>query len=191
MSKKASKTKKPYAPRYEKKTDNPKMGRRKKPIDWDIAKRLCECHCTRQEIAAKLGVAVTTMKERCFNENGITFEQFYNDGVKTGNASIRAVQYSKALKGDNTMLLWLGKNRLGQTDRHEVEINAKPFIIENPQGGEAIKLGIEDRPQIEGDVIDVEAIEQAEAARYDSEQELAREGEDDEYTKDEHDGRGQ
>ena len=189
MTKKASKTKKPYAPRYKKKTNNPKMGRKKKPIDWDIAKRLCECHCTRQEIAAKLGVAVTTMKERCFNENGITFEQFYNEGVKTGNASIRAVQYSKALKGDNTMLLWLGKNRLGQSDRQEVEVKVKPFVIEDPSGGNAMQLGVQSVEEIEGDVIDVEAIEQSEAARYDAESDTKDEV-DDEHTKDEQDRPG-
>ena len=180
------KTKKKKAPAVK-----PKMGRPPKSLDWEVVKNLCTTHHTQAEIAAILNVDINTLKSRCMADNSITFSQFYRKYLQVGKSSIRKKVWEEALGGNTTVLMHQARHILGQWDKQEVEVKVKPFIIENPQGGEAIKLGVEDRPQIEGDVIDVETIEQAEAARYDSEQELAREGEDDEYTKDEHDGRGQ
>ena len=35
-------------------------------------------------------------------------------------SSLRRKQFEMAMKGDRTMLVWLGKNMLGQKDRHEL-----------------------------------------------------------------------
>ena len=151
------------------------MGRPKKPINWVSAQRLCESHCTHAEIAYKLDIALNNLNDRCIVEQGMTFSEFYNKNKHAGKANIRAVQYSKALKGDNTMLVWLGKNNLGQSDKTEVDIHVKPYVIESPDGREVIKLGVKDTAAIEGevdpaDVIDVEAIEQSEGKYYDGDE---------------------
>ncbi len=164
-----AKAKKKPKPRYTKKTNNPKMGRPKKPINWVTAQRLCESHCTISEIAYKLDVDQGTLHDRAIDELGITFSEFYSKNKHAGKANIRAVQYSKALKGDNTMLVWLGKNNLGQSDKTELEVNIKPYVIESPDGKEVIKLGVQDIAEIEGETIDLEAIEESEGTYYSSE----------------------
>ena len=185
--KKKKKPKLRYAPSP---NGNPKgSGRKPKPIDWDIVRNLCEAHCTQAEVAAKMNLNITTLKQRCIQEHGIDFTTFYKEGIKTGNASIRAIQYAKAMDGDNTMLLWLGKNRLGQTDRQEVEVKVKPFILEDPNGGKAMELGVQPVEELDGEVIDVEAIEQSEATRYDAESDTT-EGIEDVNSKDEQDRPG-
>lgn len=40
-------------------------------------------------------------------------------GQGKGRASLRRAQFLAALKGDRTMLIWLGKQLLGQTDKVE------------------------------------------------------------------------
>ena len=167
-----AKAKKKPKPRYTKKTNNPKMGRPKKPINWVTAQRLCESHCTHAEIAYKLDIAPNNLNDRCIVEQGMTFSEFYNKNKHAGKANIRAVQYSKALKGDNTMLVWLGKNNLGQSDKTEIDIHVKPYVIESPDGKEVIKLGVQDTAEIEAaDIIDVETIDQSEGKYYDGDSE--------------------
>lgn len=41
-------------------------------------------------------------------------------GKETGKASLRGKQFAVAMTGNPTMLIWLGKNMLGQKDQVEV-----------------------------------------------------------------------
>jgi len=40
-----------------------------------------------------------------------------------GKASLRRTQWKAATGGNSTMMVWLGKNVLGQTDKQEIEHN--------------------------------------------------------------------
>ena len=42
-------------------------------------------------------------------------------GAGAGNVSLRRAQWAAAMKGDRTMLVWLGKQNLGQRDVQRVE----------------------------------------------------------------------
>ena len=164
-------TKKPRpTTRYKKKESNPLgAGRKPKPLDWDIARNLCEAHCTQAEVAAKLNINISTLKDRCIQEQGIEFAQFYKQWKDVGNSSLRAVQYAKAIKGDNQLLIWLGKNRLNQVDRQEIQVNVRPFVIENPSGNELTNLGVDEMPVLEGETIDPESIAVSEETYYSNE----------------------
>ena len=66
-----------------------------------------------EEIACLLG----------FGRNLLFTNESYSTALKRGehdcNSSLRRKQYQLAMKGDKTMLVWLGKQRLHQRDRHE------------------------------------------------------------------------
>ena len=47
------------------------------------------------------------------------YRDAYDQGVAEGDVSLRRAQYDSAMKGKTGMLVWLGKNRLNQTDRVE------------------------------------------------------------------------
>jgi hypothetical protein len=40
----------------------------------------------------------------------------WDSGLAVGNINLRAKQYQRAMAGNTRMLIWLGKQRLGQTD---------------------------------------------------------------------------
>lgn len=65
--------------------------------------------CTDNEIAA-----VARVSER-------TLQRHFDTQLKSGRANLRAnlrtAQVRRALDGDNTMLIWLGKQYLGQRDQ--------------------------------------------------------------------------
>ena len=104
------------------------MGRPKKPIDWDMVKKLCGIHCTGEEIASVVDVHYDTLNNRCNEEYGINFSEYYKKASATGKTSLRRKQYEVAMKGNTTMLVWLGKNILGQRDTIETDVKELPSI---------------------------------------------------------------
>ena len=92
------------------------MPRKKIEIDAEQVRGLARLGCTWDEIAGVLGIARTTLAVRMREKK---FRDAYEQGVAEGDVSIRRAQYESAMKGKTGMLVWLGKNRLNQTDRVE------------------------------------------------------------------------
>lgn len=97
------------------------MARPKKNIDYVTVEKLASIQCTQEEIANFLGISTRTLqrdKEFC---------RIYKKGMENGKMSLRRMQFKKANEGNVSMLIWLGKQYLGQTDKvennntHEIE----------------------------------------------------------------------
>ena len=91
------------------------MARPKKKIDYEQVKKLAVMHCTQIEIAEFLGLHVRTLqrdKEFC---------RIYKEACASGAMSLRRMQWAAANKGNTTMLVWLGKQYLGQRDKQEID----------------------------------------------------------------------
>lgn len=100
-----------------------KMGRPKIVIDFDKVANMCAIQCTGEEIAAVLGINYDTLVARIKEEYGLTFSEYYKTKSAVGKMSLRRKQYEVATKGkgNTTMLIWLGKQHLGQADKKEIE----------------------------------------------------------------------
>jgi len=100
------------------------LGRPVSQIDWKKVEDLLMAGCMGTGIAAYLGISAQTLYDRCFIEKGILFSQFSHEKKEKGDEILRAHQYAKALgltdKGDNTLLIWLGKTRLKQIDASQL-----------------------------------------------------------------------
>lgn len=96
-------------------------GRTPIEIDWKKVDFYIEAGCSGYEIAAMIGVHHETIYNRVEKEFGMKYTEYSDKKRPKGDASIKVVQYQKALKGDNSMLVWLGKNRLKQKDREKDE----------------------------------------------------------------------
>ena len=83
-------------------------GRKKIELDEDLLFKLAECHCSVKEIAYFMGVSAFTLRNR--------FQHVMDRGFAAGKMRLRKAQYRKALEGNPVMLIWLGKNVLGQKD---------------------------------------------------------------------------
>jgi len=89
------------------------MARPRKEINYTQARRLAEIQCTIDEIAHVLGVSDTTLKRN------VEFRAIYDQAREKGKTSLRRLQWAAARRGSTAMLIWLGKQYLGQTDRVE------------------------------------------------------------------------
>lgn len=97
--------------------------------DWQKIKGLCQILCTGEEIADILEVSYDTLQRRVTETHGISFADFYKKMSANGKASLRRKQYKKAVEdGNTTMLIWLGKQYLGQKDQQEISSN-NPIIL--------------------------------------------------------------
>lgn len=92
------------------------MARPEKPIDWKKVEEMLMANCHGTEISAYYDMHPDTFYRRVEEEYGMGFTAFSAEKKRKGDILLRQAQYSKAIKGDNTMLIWLGKLRLDQKD---------------------------------------------------------------------------
>lgn len=85
-----------------------------KEIDYEACEKLARIMCTQSEIAEVLGVSLSTL------EHDKEFLRIHKKGQENGRASLRRMQYKGAEAGNPTMLIWLGKQYLGQRDKQEL-----------------------------------------------------------------------
>ncbi len=98
-----------------------KMGRPRIQIDFEKLDLMCAVQCTLVEIAGYFECSVDTVERAIKREKGVTFAEYFEQKRCDGKVSLRRRQYQAAMAGDRTMLVWLGKQWLGQTDRLETQ----------------------------------------------------------------------
>ncbi|HLY69206.1 MAG TPA: hypothetical protein VKR53_05725 [Puia sp.] len=115
----------------------PGSGRKCKPIDWKQVENMLMAGCSGIQIAAVIGVHPMTLYERCKKDQKCDFTDFLCEKREKGNAALLGKQYEIAMKGDKTMLVWLGKNRCNQADKWEskIETNEQSIQIYLPDNG--------------------------------------------------------
>ena len=105
------------------------MARPRITIDWDQVDKMCAIHCRGKEQAAILGVSYDTLNRACQREYECSFAEYFRQKASHGRMSLRRKQYTAAMDGNTTMLVWLGKNWLGQADQPEQEAQDLPPIV--------------------------------------------------------------
>jgi hypothetical protein len=88
------------------------MARPRKEIDEDKLRQLASLGLSNAEIAAVLDCSPDTIERN--------YADVLEEGRHRRNASLRRKQYEIAMQGHPTMLIWLGKQFLGQSDKQEV-----------------------------------------------------------------------
>lgn len=88
------------------------LGRPPLNIDPEQVKKLAAIQCTMVEIAHVVNCSVDTLERH--------FADIIKEGRSFGVMSQKRKMFEKVLEGDNTMIIWFGKNYCGQSDRHEI-----------------------------------------------------------------------
>lgn len=96
-----------------------KRGRKKRPIDWDLVGKMIMAGSNGAQVAASISIDYSTLVRRCMEDLNTNFTDFLNEKREAGNTLILNKQFDTAIKGNVPMLIWLGKQRLDQTDKRE------------------------------------------------------------------------
>lgn len=94
-------------------------GRPKIELDWNEFDKLCQLQCTLREIASWFDCSEDTIERRCQDTHGMKFADYYAQRRGKGKISLRRKQFDVAIAGNVSMLIWLGKQYLGQSDKQE------------------------------------------------------------------------
>lgn len=85
------------------------MARPKKQVDEALLEKLASIQCTNEELSNMVGVSIDTLLRR--------YATLIKKARDNGKKSLRRMQWEAAQKGNVTMLIWLGKQYLGQKDK--------------------------------------------------------------------------
>ncbi len=92
-----------------------KTGRPLLTPDTDLIEKLAAIGCPNKEIASIIGISVDTLANR--------FSDFVDKGRLNGKTRLRKKQIEVAMSGNVTMLIFLGKNMLGQADVAKLDVS--------------------------------------------------------------------
>ncbi len=105
------------------------MSRPEKPIDWKRVDELLMAGCLGTEIASHFDMHHETFYNRIQQQYGMGFTAYCSEKRAKGDSLLRETQYKKALKNDNSMLIWLGKQRLEQREPDQRSIQTHDVTI--------------------------------------------------------------
>jgi len=94
-------------------------GRPRVAINWEEFDKLCGLQCTLGEIASWFDCSPDTIERAVNREKNTSFADYFAKKRCSGMVSLRRAQYQAATKGNATMLIWLGKQWLGQRDTRQ------------------------------------------------------------------------
>jgi hypothetical protein len=92
-----------------------------KKLDEEQLLTLAEMDCTVEEIAAVMKCSKKHLQRY--------YRHIITQGREQGKASLRRFQFDAARRGNPALLIWLGKQRLNQKDKHELEIDKNPLVV--------------------------------------------------------------
>lgn len=120
------------------------MARPRKEINWDEFDKLCQLHATQTEIASWFAISVDTIDRAVKRTHGVGFAEYYAQKAAGGKISLRRQQWQMAMKGDKTMLIWLGKQHLEQSDKMDQRTKNEHTVREVPATPESLRAELDD-----------------------------------------------
>lgn len=69
--------------------------------------------------AERLGLNIETLTNKIKERTGLSFPEYKEQKKEAMRVTLRKKQYDVAMAGNVSMLIWLGKNELGQSDKLE------------------------------------------------------------------------
>jgi hypothetical protein len=111
-------------------------------LDERQIKELAEIQCTMEEISHVMGCSVDTLENR--------YSDIIKEGRSHGKSSLRRMQYRKALEGNPTMLIWLGKHYLDQKEAVQLLGTQEPEVrklLQRWEDGRDLRTGAPFKPK--------------------------------------------
>lgn len=106
-----------------------KRGPKKIKVNWEEFDKLCYLQCTLREIASWFDCSEDTIERRCVEEKSMKFADYYREKACKGKISLRRSQFQVASNGNVSMLIWLGKQYLGQSDKQNIVSKEDRFTL--------------------------------------------------------------
>lgn len=104
------------------------MSRPEKTIDWELVDNLLRADCDGTQIAEFFTMHPDTLYRRTEERYGMGFSAYQQAKRMEGNAMLLGKQFQAAMAGDRAMMIWLGKQRLNQSEKVEQKTEIKTRV---------------------------------------------------------------
>lgn len=102
------------------------IGPPKKKVDWEVVDKMLKFQCSSTEIAGYFNIHRQTLYDKVSEEFDCTWTEYAASRQSCGLGLLRCTQFEKAFntysKANAQLLIWLGKQYLGQKDGVQTEI---------------------------------------------------------------------
>ena len=88
-------------------------------VKWKEFETLCSVQCTKPEICERLNVTDKTLDNLIKGKYNKSFSDIFKQKRVNGLVSLRRKQFQMAMEGNTAVIIFLGKNYLGQMDKQE------------------------------------------------------------------------
>ena len=102
-----------------------KRGPKRIEIDWKEFDKLALMQCTLNEVAAWFECSPDTIENRVKEEHGVKFSDYYAEKRNRGKIALRRAQWQAATSGNTSMMIFLGKQYLEQSDKVEQKLSGQ------------------------------------------------------------------
>ena len=100
---------------------------------WQLLESLIIWSAHAEYIADQLGVSEDTLSRRIKEKHGVSFAEYRNKQKEKIRINLAKKQYDVAMSGNPTLLIWLGKNELGQSDKNETALTVSEINIDRAE----------------------------------------------------------
>jgi hypothetical protein len=111
----------------------PKRNGSRIPIDYDLASKVALLNPSNDELAWALDISRATLYRRLQDDEQL--REILEAGRHGRRLSLKRAQWKAAMEGNTALLIWLGKQELGQRepDRQQMAEIASDFSVEEIQ----------------------------------------------------------
>jgi len=102
-----------------------KLGRPRIEIDWDKFHTLLQYKPTLHDCADIMGMSPDTIERAIKREYKMTFSEYRRLKMSKMRMKLAQKQFEMAMEGSIPLLIWLGKQHLGQSDKQETKSEIK------------------------------------------------------------------
>jgi AraC-like DNA-binding protein len=109
-----------------------KIGRPEKELDWKVLDAILQYGAKLIDCAEILGLSDDTVQRKIKAEYGCTFSEYRDSKMSRTRVKLMQKQIEVALSGNVPMLIWTGKQYLGQTDKAESSMSiesTQPIVL--------------------------------------------------------------
>ena len=96
-----------------------KVGRPEKDFNWELIDGVLQFGANLIDCSELLKVSDDTIQRRIKKEFNCTFTEYRHKKMSKMRMKLLQKQYEVAMSGNVALLIWLGKQHLGQTDKIE------------------------------------------------------------------------
>lgn len=115
-----------------KKTTKKEVGAPRKEINWEVVDAVLQYKASLIDVADLCDVHPDTLKNRIKEKYDMNFKEYRDKKMSKMRLKLSQKQFEIAMRGNVRMLIWLGKQYLGQSEKVEqtTEIAVNPTQIE-------------------------------------------------------------